>query len=89
MYSIYQIYQSKQLVLITYHTFNTEYSDQTKLNIILQSPATNYLLADHKDQLTIQTIATKLSNALEANEKIVETNFKQTSNLPIMSNQKQ
>lgn len=76
MYSIYQIYQLKQLVLTTYHTFNTEYLDQTKLDIILQSPATNYLLAEqyfkNKDQFTIKTVTTKLSNALEVNEKILE-----------------
>ena len=88
MYSIYQIYQLKQLVLTTYHTFNTEYADQTKLDIILKAPSTNYLLADqyfkHKDQFTIRTVATNLSNALEANEKIDQltnkTNLKPSVN---------
>lgn len=74
MYSIYQIYQAEKLVYTTYHTMNPDYSDRTKLDLILQSPATPYYLASDyfkaPEQFSIQLLQSSLSNALQANEVI-------------------
>lgn len=74
MYSIYQIYQSEELVLTTYHTINPNCSYSTKLDIIINSPATLNTLVDsyfkQPDQFKIVTVKTNLNNALEANEYI-------------------
>ncbi len=74
MYHIYQIYQSEELVLTTYHTINPNYSDSTKLGIIINSPATLNTLVDsyfkQPNQFKIVTVKTNLNNALEANEYI-------------------
>lgn len=74
MYHIYQIYQSDELVLTTYHTINPNCPDTTKLDIIINSPATLNTLVDsyfkQPDQFKIVTVNTNLSNALEANEFI-------------------
>ena len=74
MYSIYKIYQAEQLVYATYHTMNNQYSDTTKLDIIINSPVTPYKLVDdyfkHPEQFSIQLHKEGISNALEANEII-------------------
>ena len=74
MYSIYKIYQAEQLVYATYHTMNNQYSDKTKLDIIINSPVTPYKLVDdyfkHPEQFSIQLHKEGISNALEANEII-------------------
>lgn len=74
MYSIYQIYQADKLVYTTYHTMNPDYSDRTKLDLILQSPAIPYYLAAEyfkaPEQFSIKLLQSSLSNALQANEVI-------------------
>ena len=74
MYSIYKIYQAEELVYATYHTMNNQYSDTTKLDIIINSPVTPYKLVDdyfkHPEQFSIQLHKEGISNALEANEII-------------------
>jgi hypothetical protein len=76
MYHIYQIYQCEELVLTTYHKINPNCSDSTKLDILLNSPATPYTIADsyfkQSEQFKIVTVKTNISNALEANEYIQE-----------------
>lgn len=74
MYSIYQIFQSEQLVYSTYHTMNNQYSDKTKLDIILTAPTTpltlctGYYLEPHL--YSIKLYQQGISNALEATEII-------------------
>ena len=74
MYSIYKIYQAEELVYATCHTMNNQYSDTTKLDIIINSPVTPYKLVDdyfkHPEQFSIQLHKEGISNALEANEII-------------------
>lgn len=74
MYTVFQIYQSDELVLTTYHTISPDFSDSTKLDIIINSPATLNTLVDsyfkQPDQFKIVTAKTNLNNALEANEYI-------------------
>lgn len=76
MYSIYQIYQSEKVVYSTYHTMNNQYSDTTKLDIILTSPVAPYYLVDdyfkHPDQFSIQLVKDGISNTLEANEILLK-----------------
>ncbi|ELW77050.1 hypothetical protein ACINWC743_A0628 [Acinetobacter sp. WC-743] len=80
MYHIYQIYQSEELVLTTYHTINPNCSDTTKLDIIINSPATLNSIVDsyfkQPDQFKIVTAKTNLNNALEANEYLEFLNNK-------------
>ncbi|TCB47370.1 hypothetical protein E0H80_16395 [Acinetobacter sp. ANC 4779] len=74
MYSIHKIYQGEALVYVTYHTMNNQYSDTTKLDIIINSPVTPYKLVDdyfkHPEQFSIQLHKDGISNTLEANEII-------------------
>lgn len=74
MYSIYKIYQAEELVYATCNTMNNQYSDTTKLDIIINSPVTPYKLVDdyfkHPEQFSIQLHKEGISNALEANEII-------------------
>lgn len=74
MYSIYQIYQSDKLVYSTYHTMNNQYSNKTKLDIILTSPVTPHLLTEAYFKtptlFTIQLVQEAISNALEATEAL-------------------
>lgn len=74
MYSIYKIYQAEELVYATYHTMNNQYSDTTKLDIIINSPITPYYLVEayfkNSSQFSIKLHKDGISNALEANEII-------------------
>ena len=76
MYSIYQIYQSDKVVYSIYHTMNNQYSDTTKLDIILNSPVTPYYLVDgyfkQTELFTIKLIKDGISNVLEANEILLK-----------------
>ena len=38
MYSVYKIYQADKLVLVTYHDIIPEFTDTTKLKLILNGP---------------------------------------------------
>lgn len=86
MYSIYQIFQSEKLVYSSYHTMSNDYSDTTKLDIILNTPVTPYYLVDayFKDPsvFTIKLVKSGISNALEASEllnnKAINTAIKKT-----------
>lgn len=70
MYSIYKIKQLDKLVFSTYHTLNNGYSDQTKLDLIINSPVTPYYLVDayfrYPDQFSITLHQDNVPNALEA-----------------------
>ena len=76
MYSIYQIYQSDKVVYSIYHTMNNQYSDTTKLDIVLNSPVTPYYLVDgyfkQPELFTIKLVKDGISNALEANEILLK-----------------
>ena len=72
MYSIYQIYQSEELVYSLYHTMNNQYSDKTKLDIILTAPTTPLTLCTgyylEPNLYSIKLYQDGIDNALKANE---------------------
>lgn len=87
MYSIYKIYQAKELVYATYHTMNNQYSDTTKLDIIINSPITPYYLVDayfkNSSQFSIKLHKDGISNALDASQLLSALLSNQTSNTVI------
>ena len=87
MYSIYKIYQAEQLVYATYHTMNNQYSDTTKLDIIINSPITPYYLVDayfkNSSQFSIKLHKDGISNALDASQLLSTLLSNQTSNTAI------
>lgn len=74
MYSVYQIYQSDKPVYSTYHSFNPDFADTTKLDLILNSPITPYYLVDayfkQPELFSIKTIKNGIDNSLEAFEAL-------------------
>lgn len=87
MYSIYKIYQAEELVYATYHTMNNQYSDTTKLDIIINSPITPYYLVDayfkNSSQFSIKLHKDGISNALDASQLLSALLSNQTSNTAI------
>ena len=87
MYSIYKIYQVEELVYATYHTMNNQYSDTTKLDIIINSPITPYYLVDayfkNSSQFSIKLHKDGISNALDASQLLSALLSNQTSNTAI------
>lgn len=87
MYSIYKIYQAEELVYATYHTINNQYSDTTKLDIIINSPITPYYLVEayfkNSSQFSIQLHKDAISNALDASQLLSALLSNQTSNTVI------
>lgn len=86
MYSVYQIYKSNIPVYSTYHTLNLDFSDITKLDLILNSPITPYDLVDsyfkQPELFSIKTIKSGISNALEASEAL-QTHINELDNKAI------
>lgn len=86
MYSVYQIYQSDKPVYSTYHSFNPDFADTTKLALILNSPITPYYLVDayfkQPELFSIKTIKSGISNALEASEAL-QTHINELDNKAI------
>lgn len=87
MCSIYKIYQAEELVYATYHTMNNQYSDTTKLDIIINSPITPYYLVDayfkNSSQFSIKLYKDGISNALDASQLLSTLLSNQTSNTAI------
>lgn len=87
MYSIYKIYQAEELVYATYHTMNNQYSDTTKLDIIINSPITPYYLVEayfkNSSQFSIKLHKDGISNALDASQLLSALLSNQTSNTVI------
>ena len=87
MYSIYKIYQAEELVYATYHTMNNQYSDTTKLDIIINSPITPYYLVDayfkNSSQFSIKLHKDGISNALDASQLLSALLSNQTLNTAI------
>ena len=84
---MYKIYQAEQLVYATYHTMNNQYSDTTKLDIIINSPITPYYLVDayfkNSSQFSIKLHKDGISNALDASQLLSTLLSNQTSNTAI------
>ena len=80
MYYIYEIYKVDELVFITYHNLNINYSDKTKLDLILNSPIIPYSLVDSYFRtphlLSIKMIKTELNNILEAQQTMSDIQSK-------------
>lgn len=87
MYSIYKIYQAEELVYATYHTMNNQYSDTTKLDIIINSPVTPYKLVDdyfkNSAQFSIKLHKDGISNSLDASQLLSGLLSNQISNTVI------
>lgn len=87
MYSIYKIYQAEELVYATYHTMNNQYSDTTKLDIIINSPITPYYLVEayfkNSSQFSIKLHKDGISNALDASQLLSALLSNQISNTAI------
>ncbi len=70
MYSIYKIYQSDKLVFVTYHDIIPEFTDTTKLKLILNGPTIPITVFEAyfktPELFSIETFKTGLSNALDA-----------------------
>lgn len=70
MYSVYKIYQSEKLVFVTYHDIIPEFTDETKLKLILNGPIIPSALFESyfktPELFSIETFKTGLSNALDA-----------------------
>ena len=84
---MYKIYQAEELVYATYHTMNNQYSDTTKLDIIINSPITPYYLVDayfkNSSQFSIKLHKDGISNALDASQLLSTLLSNQTSNTAI------
>ena len=69
MYSIFKIYQSDKLVLVTYHDIIPEFTNTTKLKLILNGPTIPIALFEDyyksPDLFSITTNETGIYNALE------------------------
>jgi len=70
MYSVYKIYQADKLVLVTYHDIIPEFTDTTKLKLILNGPTIPLAVSEDffksPDLFSIETFKIGLSNALDA-----------------------
>ncbi|MGO3920831.1 hypothetical protein [Acinetobacter venetianus] len=76
MYSVYKIYQTGKLVLVTYHDIIPEFTDTTKLKLIFNgSTIPISLFEDYyhtPEQFSITTHKTGISNALDASQIVIE-----------------
>jgi hypothetical protein len=76
MYSVYKIYQADKLVLVTYHDIIPEFTDLTKLKLILNGPTIPIPLYEsyfkQPELFSITTYKTGIYNALEASEIVQE-----------------
>lgn len=76
MYSVYKIYQADKLVFVTYHDIIPEFTDTTKLKLILNGPTIPLAVSEDffksPDLFSIETFKTGLSNALDASLVIQE-----------------
>lgn len=76
MYSVYKIYQADKLVLITYSDIIPEFTDTTKLKLILNGPTIPISLFEsyfkHPELFSITTHETGISNALDASQIVIE-----------------
>ncbi|WP_191112922.1 hypothetical protein [Acinetobacter lwoffii] len=76
MYSIYNIYQSDKLVLVTYHDIIPEFTDITKLKIILNTPSIPASVFEDyfksPDLFYITTHETGITNISDAFQIVIE-----------------
>jgi hypothetical protein len=76
MYSVYNIYQSDQLIYVTYHDVIPEFTDTTKLKLIFDSPTIPLALFESyfktPELFSITTHKTGISNALDASQIVQE-----------------
>lgn len=76
MYSVYKIYQADKLVLVTYHDIIPEFTDTTKLKLILNGPTIPLAVSEDffksPDLFSIITYKKGIYNALEASEIVQE-----------------
>ncbi|HAV5592867.1 TPA: hypothetical protein JI118_14760 [Acinetobacter baumannii] len=76
MYSVYKIYQADKLVLVTYSDIIPEFTDTTKLKLILNGPTIPIPLFEsyfkHPELFSITTYKTGIYNALDASQIVQE-----------------
>lgn len=76
MYSVYKIYQADKLVLVTYSDLIPEFTDTTKLKLILNGPTIPISLFESyfktPELFSITTHETGISNALDASQIVIE-----------------
>lgn len=76
MYSVYNIYQSDQLIYVTYHDVIPESTDTTKLKLIFDFPTIRLALFESyfktPELFSITTHKTGISNALDASQIVQE-----------------
>ncbi|QDX16409.1 hypothetical protein C6W84_17041 (plasmid) [Acinetobacter baumannii] len=76
MYSVYKIYQADKLVLVTYSDIIPEFTDTTKLKLILNGPTIPISLFEsyfkHPELFSITTHEIGIYNALDANQIVQE-----------------
>lgn len=76
MYSVYNIYQSDQLVHATYHDVIPEFTDTTKLKLIFNGSTIPVSLFESyfktPELFSITTHSTGISNALDASQIVIE-----------------
>ena len=78
MYSVFKIYQSDKLVLVTYHDIIPEFTDTTKLKLIFNSPTIPLALFEDyfksPELFSIETFKIGIYNALDASQIVQEEN---------------
>lgn len=78
MYSVFKIYQSDKLVLVTYHDIIPEFTDTTKLKLIFSSPTIPVALFEDyfksPELFSIETFKIGIYNALDASQIVQEEN---------------
>lgn len=76
MYSVYKIYQADKLILVTYHDIIPEFTDTTKLKLILNGPTIPLAMFEDyyksPDLFSITTHAQGIYNALDASQIVQE-----------------
>ncbi|HCT3680064.1 TPA: hypothetical protein OTU09_002655 [Acinetobacter baumannii] len=76
MYSVYKIYQADKLVLVTYSDIIPEFTDTTKLKLILNGPTIPISLFESyyksPELFSITTHEIGIYNALDANQIVQE-----------------
>ncbi|MFV5370048.1 hypothetical protein VXO74_15210 [Acinetobacter junii] len=76
MYSVYKIYQADKLVLVIYSDLIPEFTDTTKLKLILNGPTIPISLFESyfktPELFSITTHSTGISNALDASQIVIE-----------------
>ena len=78
MYSVFKIYQSDKLVLVTYHDIIPEFTDTTKLKLIFSSPTIPVALFEdyfkYPELFSIESFKKGIYNALDASQIVQEEN---------------